>query len=229
MTSRREFLQTGAAVSAFAMNGLVARSAAATSAVAANAALHRAIYDDRYAECRLFAEAAARQGVASRAIANGDVTDFWYRELDLLWRERPVAIAGSTQFGPLFVLEQLARERGLRVAMRVEHRPRAEGTIAHVISAPGETIRFAEQLRSAGLEWPALMAAVACRCRDDASSLASVTMATPGTKPELTLESDAKRYASVTHYYTPRAVQQGYEVALDGPLYSWVIAAVARA
>jgi hypothetical protein len=26
------------------------------------------------------------------------------------------------------------------------------------------------------------------------------------------------------HYYTPLAMQQGHELPLDGPLYSWLIA-----
>jgi len=29
---------------------------------------------------------------------------------------------------------------------------------------------------------------------------------------------------SIIHYYTPLAVAQGHGSALDGPLYSWVVA-----
>ncbi|HTR00348.1 MAG TPA: hypothetical protein VMH83_10170, partial [Candidatus Acidoferrum sp.] len=48
----------------------------------------------------------------------GDITPFWYGELHTAWRQTPVAIAGVTEAGPLFCLEQLGREHGLRVAWR---------------------------------------------------------------------------------------------------------------
>jgi hypothetical protein len=227
MTNRREFLRTGAAFSALAMNGLVARGAAAAGP-RATAPLHKAIYDDRYAESLRFAAYVAEYGVAVRGIANGDVTDLWYDELDLLWRKKPVAIAGSTQLGPLFVLETLARERGMRVTLRVEHHPRPNATIAHVITAASEVIGVAEQLSSSGLEWPALMAMLACRSRIASGRRATATFLMAGEAPALTFEA-ATTPESVIHYYTPFAVQQGHEVPLGGRLVSWVIAPVARA
>jgi hypothetical protein len=166
MPNRREFLQSSAALSAVAMNGLLVREAAAMSAVRNYAGLHTIIYDDRYPEACEFAAAAAEQSVAIRALDAGDVTRL-YEELDLLWRSRPFAIGGTTQFGPMFVLEQLGIERGLRTALRVEHRP-------HIVMA-------AESTREPFI-----------------------------------------------HYYTPRDVQQGYGPAVDGPLYSWVIAPAMR-
>jgi hypothetical protein len=230
MTNRRGFLQTSAAVSAFAANGLVARSAGALGAVRADVSLHKVIYDDRYAEGRQFAATAATYDVPVRALDDGDVTRFWYDELDLLWRREPAALAGATQFGPMFVLERLAAERGMRVAMRVEHLAQAGGTLAHVFTAPAETLAMAEELRSAGLEWPALMAALVCCC-SAARACQHATLRMPGTKPELAADAAARASTqpSLIHYYTPRAAQQGYGVALDGPLYSWVIAPVSRA
>jgi hypothetical protein len=166
MPNRREFLQTSAALSAVAMNGLLLREAAAMRAVRNFAGLHTVVYDDRYAEAREFAAFSAEQSVAIRALDAGDVTRL-YEEFDLLWRSRPLAIGGITQFGPMLVLEQLGSERGLRTALRVEHRP-------HVVLAAEPT------------------------------------------------------QESFIHYYTPQAVQQGYGPAIDGPLYSWVIAPTLR-
>jgi hypothetical protein len=226
MTNRREFLRTGAAVSALAMNGLVARDATAAGGERATESLHKAIYDNRYVESLRFAAYVAEHGVAVRAIANGDVTGLWYDELDLLWREQSIAIAGSTQLGPLFVLETLARERGLGVVLRVEHHPQPNATIAHVITAASEVIAMAERLSSPALEWPALMATLACRCQTASGRLATATFLTPGKAPMLTLEA-APASESLVHYYTPMAVQQGHEVPLDGRLVSWVIAPAA--
>jgi hypothetical protein len=226
MTNRREFLQTGAAVSAFAVNGLVPRGAAAVHAIGATVSLQKAIYDDRYAESRRFAQTMTEHGVPVRVIENGDVTAFWYDELDLAWRQGPVAVAGLTQFGPMFVLERLAIERGMRLAMRIEHEPGPGGTLAHAFSAPRATIRIAEQLRATGLDWPALTGTLACRYGAASGRLEHAVLVTSGTRPRL--ESAAAR-ESIIHYYTPRAVQQGYSVPLDGPLFSWVIAPAARA
>ena len=227
MPNRRQFLQTGAAMSALAVHGLVPRGAAAASVTRSGIALHKAIYDNRYAECREFAATVAALGVTVRALEHGDVTDFWYDELDLLWRKERVSIAGATQFGPMFVLERLARERGLRLVLRVEHQPRTDGTIAHVISAPSETIGIATELCAAGLEWPVVMAGLVCRGTTAAPPpLASATLLTAGANPELVPGPSGTEASSMVHYYTLRTVQEGYGDPLDGPLYSWVVAPI---
>lgn len=224
MPNRREFLQTSAAVSALAIDGLVPPSAAALGRARSAVPLHKAIFDDRYAEAQRFGAILAAHGVAARALEDGDITRFWYDELDLLWRRERAAIAGMTQFGPLFALEQLAAERGLHVAMRIEHRVESDGTLTHRVTAPDETIALLEERPpAAGLEWPSVGALAACRCTD--SSCRTVTLRLPGAKPELRPAAATQTETpSVIHYYTPRAVQQGYGDALDGPLYSWVIA-----
>ena len=170
MTNRRDFLRTTAAVSALGIPTLMPRRADAISARAPAVQLHLAIFDGRYAEGHVYGQAVAEQGVSARSLDAGDVTSL-YRELDLLWRERPVAVAGLTQWGPLFVLERLASERGVALA-------------ADIRSTVGE---------------PQLLPGV------------------PGAEQP-----------SFVHYYTPLAFQQGYGVAVDGPLYSWVIAPPAR-
>jgi hypothetical protein len=228
MTSRRKFLQTGAAVTAlpFAVDGLTVGEAGATATAGPAAVLHAAIVDDRYAQGLAFARTVAALGVAVRPLATGDVTDI-YRELDVAWRSRPFAIAGLTQWGPMFVLERLARERGLAVALRVEHRPAADGTLVHVLEAEAETLILAAELRSTTGDWSALMAALVCRCSATGAPLAATTLRTRGPRPEL--QTAAAEEASYVHYYTPLALQQGYGAAADGPLYSWVVAPAARA
>lgn len=157
MTNRREFLQTGVSVStlSFAINGLVSDAAHARSADN-KVALHKAIFDDRYAEGRAFAQTISGLGVPAEALRDGDVTHF-YEELDLLWRERPAAIAGLTQFGPMFVLERLGLERGLRVARRVEHEVRSSGPLEHTMTgAPESVIHYYRPLalqEGRGIPW----------------------------------------------------------------------------
>ena len=166
MRNRREFLQTGAAIAAIAMNGKLAANAAIGER--ARVPLRWALYDDRYEEGRSFAMAAEAQGVATRALDDGDITRFWHDELDVLWRREPAAIAGLTQFGPMLVIEQLAAECRLHLTLSGEHR---FARLAAAVQAPGP---------------------------------------------------------SIIHYCTPLAVAQGHGSALDGPLYSWVVAPRAR-
>jgi hypothetical protein len=82
--------------------------------------LHIAIFDRRFAAGRRFAQSSETHGVATRAIA-GDVTTLWYSELYPLWKQHPVAIAGLTTYGPLFCLERLAWDHGMRVLHHQEH------------------------------------------------------------------------------------------------------------
>jgi hypothetical protein len=232
MANRREFLQTGVSVTALppAINALLSGVASAR-AEGDNAVLHKAIFDDRYAEGRAFAAAIGRFGVPLHALRNGDVTDFWYDELDMLWRERPAAIAGSTQFGPLFALERLASERGMRVALRVEHQVRPDGTLAHVMTGAPETLALAERLRVERIDWPLLVAALLTHCRADCRAPVEHTVVMPGEAPALQTASvplgSPRAPHSVIHYYTPKAIQEGRDVPWDGPLYSWVIAPAA--
>jgi hypothetical protein len=184
MTNRREFLQTGAVMSVLAMHGLVPRNAAAAAASPRGASFvpDLAVYDDRYPQGRDFAAAAAAFGKAVRAVEQGDVTAI-YDELAVAWRARPSSIAGFTQFGPMFVIERLAAERGMRLVLCAEHRPNADGALSHVIAGPSAA---------------------------------------------LTLAGDLSTEPGFIHYYTSQRMEQGYGPALDGPLYTWLVAPVAR-
>ena len=142
MPNRREFLQTGAAVSAIAANGVIS-GAEGAARDARSSGLRRAIYDDRYVEGRWFAAVIGEHGVPTRALDGGDITRFWYDELDPLLKREARAVAGFTQFGPMFVVEQLALERGMQLALRVEHRTSADGTLRHSFSGPRETLALA--------------------------------------------------------------------------------------
>jgi hypothetical protein len=235
MTNRREFLQTGVSVSALPLvtNGFLSSADASVRIRRNNLRLHSAIYDDRYAAGLSFADAVGGFGTPVRALKNGDVTDLWYGELDLLWRERPTAIAGLTQFGPMFVLEQLGRGRGLRSVLRVEHQVLENGELAHVMTGAPETLTLAKRLASQGLDWAVAAAVLASHCSGECPAPATETITLPGTKPALTRAGGGGGAVTVpetvVHYYKSIAIQQGAAVPWDGPLYSWVIAPAAPA
>jgi hypothetical protein len=224
MFNRREFLQTSAAVSALAANGVIAGTASASRPGKPS----RAIYDDRYAAGRRFAAVVAAHGVPTRALDDGDITRFWYDELETLWKREPVAIAGFTQFGPMFVVERLALERGLALVLRVEHRSRSDGSLEHSFTGPRETLALAAGFETLQSDWAGLVAALACSVGGDDSPRHDAALATAESAPRLA-PSIEPAAPSAIHYYTPVAVQQGYGPALDGPLYSWVVAPRARA
>jgi hypothetical protein len=234
MTNRREFLQTGVSVSALplAIGGLPSSMAADVRREPEPLSPHKAIFDDRYAEGRAFAAAIGRFGVPARALTNGDITDLWYDELDLVWRTQRVAVAGLTQFGPMFALERLGNDRGMRVVLRVEHQLRADGTLAHVMTGAAETLAAAEQLQRRGVDWPTMIAATLAHCRADRAAPAECTIVMPAAKPELTPPPAAAASSSapetVIHYYTTAAIQEGRGIPWDGALFSWVIAPVAK-
>ena len=143
MINRRRFVQHGVAGSVTALvGGIPVLAGAATSEFSRATAgllgdgllrdnrfkLHVAIFDRRFAAGRRFARSSATRGIATRPIA-GDVTSLWYSELHPLWNtgnkdrsvQYPVAIAGLTTYGPLFCLERLAWDHGMRVLHRQEH------------------------------------------------------------------------------------------------------------
>jgi hypothetical protein len=226
MPNRREFLQTGAAVSAIAANGVLARAAHAVGARRA-VPVRCAVYDDRYAEGRRFAAVVGAQGIAPRALDDGDITRVWHELLEGLWSREPSGVAGFTQFGPMFVVERLAAERGMRVELRVLHRAAPDGTLEHVVSARRETLELARALEPLSSDWPAVMAALACSVCGDDPEWRTVELATPGLYAPR-LPPSAATQPPFVHYYTPHAEQQGYGAPIDGPLYSWVVAPPAQ-
>jgi hypothetical protein len=194
MFPRRQFLQVGlAALAAIpVIGGLVkpARAGAKAGAATASAALplHLVIHDEQIPESVAFAQAAAAHGARIAGFAHGDATGIWYDDIDLAWRKQPVAIAGLTRHGPLFIFEQMARERGLRVVVRAEHSTRADGRCEHVVAGThGEASAWVQALAGQrGQQWPAAMGALVTACSREAGvgTRARVTTAAAGTAHE---------------------------------------------
>ena len=85
--------------------------------------LYKVVADVRFAHSaqgRAFSVEAERFG-ADIVRIEGDITDFWFNDLSLRWKDGPAAIAGLTEHGPLFCLERLGWDHRMRVVFRHEH------------------------------------------------------------------------------------------------------------
>ena len=161
--------------------------------------LYRVLYDTRFAAGVAFARRAAARGIAVHAM-KGDMTSFWYDDLYYRWRQEPVAIAGLTAQGALFCLERLAWEQRMRVVYRGEHAAAAGDRIAHRFEGPARLAAAAAE-STVDAAWPSALADVVAECPRGHEEA--------GMAQSLTLRVDA--------------------TAPPVPLFSWVIAPVARA
>ncbi|MFO7285651.1 MAG: hypothetical protein C0P79_002260 [Gammaproteobacteria bacterium] len=140
MIDRREVLAAGLTVS------LLTCTKAVGAAGAAPRPTPLFVADERFAEARAAASAAARKGAAVHAISD-DLTAL-YDRLDRAWREHPFPVAGLTTSSALFVIERLAADRGSRTVYRGIHRRGADGRLVH--EASGAPTVPAEVLATAG-------------------------------------------------------------------------------
>ncbi len=132
MIDRRRFLQVGSA-------GVLATAVGGTSsflepASTASFRPHVAMVDTRFPESVRFGAELSRNGVALHE-TRGDVTALWYVHLHPLWKQRPAAIAGLSGYGPMFCLERLAWDHGMRMIFRGEHRPLPHNAVEHRLAA----------------------------------------------------------------------------------------------
>jgi hypothetical protein len=197
MTNRRKFLQIGLAATTLPLAGGVLAEmppSGIASAAHEKRPLHKVVFDERFAIARAFGQQAGLLGASTMGFAAGDITDFWFNELDLRWREAPIAVAGFTQHGPLFVLERLAWDRGLQVIFRTEHQLTHDGQIEHRVTGPRQSVVHAATLSEAGEHWSRTMAAVVTQCPAGFSDITKETIVTAG---KLTLLDDEPFYSWV--------------------------------
>jgi hypothetical protein len=215
MTNRRQFLQIGLAAGALPLASRAALGAAAVpaptgtpssvppSGAADGVSLYKLLYDSRFADSVAFARRAQARGLPVHEI-EGDITSFWFNELDRRWRRgeqagSPVAIAGLTAHGALFCLERLAWDQRMRVVFRAKHTVGPDGSLEHRLSGPVAMLEpAAASIQSEG--WAASMADLLAACPRGLTEISSRCIAAPAGRP----------------------------VAAE-TLYSWVIAPAARA
>ena len=131
---RRAFI-LAAGVATGSLSALWLGTGAAHAAATPALPLHTVVVDSRFADGHAFAAEAARAGQRVAWI-DRDVTNLWYDDLDLRWRDGKAAIAGLTEYGAFFCLERLAMDRGLRTVFKGEHRLLDSGAASHLITGP---------------------------------------------------------------------------------------------
>jgi hypothetical protein len=151
MPSRRSFIQGTLAASALAASPLAARIDLA--------APYKLLFERDLDAGPAFGAAAARLGARAEPAAS-DLGSLWMRELEPMLRTAPASIAGFTRGAPLFCLEVLARDYGLRSVYRIEHRRRADGGIEHRVAGSGPCRLWQDALGTAAGRWPATAAEI---------------------------------------------------------------------
>jgi hypothetical protein len=130
MVNRRDFFISSVAAAALPL--VIGRAAARsiTGPGPGESSLYKVVFDERFPASVAYGHEAVRRGLAVQAI-RGDITDFWYYDLYPQWRKAPVAIAGLTAHGPIFCLERLCWDFGMRVSFRKQ---RPDALISWVIA-----------------------------------------------------------------------------------------------
>ena len=164
MPSRREFIQAGLVLSVAPVAIPLRKAADLNAGVEiVTSPLYCVVCDIRSPCSNDFAREAQRLGV--RVVrTTGDITDFWFTDLSLRWREAPVAIGGLTAHGPLFCLEHFGWDHGLRVVFRGTHRFLDTGHVEHAISGPTRTIAAAHENGLTGANWASNLARLINSC-----------------------------------------------------------------
>jgi hypothetical protein len=144
MVNRRGVLKIGAAT----VVGVLVKvpdSGRNLSPTRAHLAFHRAVFDERFAECRGFATELHSAGVCTSAI-RGDVAKLWYDDLRVHLRENRLPVAGLTDRAALFCLEELARDVGMRVIFRADHMIDQNGHTQHTAAGQPSLVAVTHSL-----------------------------------------------------------------------------------
>jgi hypothetical protein len=110
-----------------------------------SSAFQRAVFDDRFAECRAFATELESAGALTSAV-RGDVAELWYKDLRVHLSKKRVPVAGLTDRPALFCLEELARDVGMRVIFRADHITEQNGHTQHAAVGLASLVAVARNL-----------------------------------------------------------------------------------
>jgi hypothetical protein len=93
-------------------------------------AITAVVYDERYGDCRSFAQALERQGAVSFPTA-GDAASLWYGALGGSLARCGGCVAGMTPDSDWAIFRACGRERGLAAAYEGSHDGRASAHLIH--------------------------------------------------------------------------------------------------
>lgn len=170
---RRDVLRSGIALSALPFSAPFESGAAPAGPTLR---LERFLFDVRFAEAGAVGEQMGRLDVPLSPVAD-DLMTLWYDELDLAWRQKPMALAGVTLADAFFVLETFALDRGMHVVYRGEHGLVEDGRIAHRLAGPAALI---DALTPLPAKWENALAAALTACPLGASDTRRVELETAG-------------------------------------------------
>lgn len=164
MTNRREFLHLGVAALSLPIAARAGMSPQVLAPGEHSSAepLYKIFFDERFPASVAFADEMKRFSIPSHAI-RGDITNAWFDDLYYRWKQGPAAIAGLTAPGPIFCLEMLARDAGMRLALRIDHRRAADGRIEHEFAGPGNVLKQAADFDADSAKWPERMGEIVAR------------------------------------------------------------------
>ena len=144
MISRRNVLRLAAASLAGTFASVSGASTAANRIGSARG-LCRAVFDERYDECLVFARELEYRGVLTSGIRN-DVAALWYEDLRPQLRQTSLPFAGLTDRAALFCLEELARDVGMKVLYRIDRTVEQDGRVRHDVTGSAAVVEAARNL-----------------------------------------------------------------------------------
>ena len=159
MANRREFLQISAATLGFM--AVPAKTLAGMNP-STPMPFYKVIYDERFADCRIFAREARRLGAVTHGVRE-DITDLWYGDLRDHLSGQPGLIAGLTTATSAFLLELLGHDVFHHRVFRGEHNFSNAGLTGHRFEVPGYIAEHASTLTSGREHWTAGLAGLMSR------------------------------------------------------------------
>ena len=176
MPNRRQFIQSGIALSAVS-SGILSSVSASAAADSALLKLDRFVFDTRFAEAFAIAQRMETLGVKLSPFA-GDLMDLWYGELDQSWKRAPMALGGVTTEDSLFILNTLAMDHQMSVVYRGEHSIVDDAQMVHKLAGPTAVINAIRQA-DMGLGWEAAMSDGLSKCPLGAPAMTESEIVTP--------------------------------------------------
>ena len=154
---RREFLKSAAIVPACVASSHWSVFAESTADATKLPRISAVVYDERYANCRIFAETLARHGAVALP-SSGDAVRVWYGTLRRHLADDPGFVAGFTTDSDLTVSRECGRELGLRLVYEGSHDSRASNRLTHRLRGTGAEKEVYAALLRDDIAWPEAIA-----------------------------------------------------------------------
>lgn len=174
---RRDFLKRAALAPAAVLGARLSEAASAFGP--ARARIWAVVFDERYSDCNIFADALAREGAVAFA-TGGDSANVWYGPLRVHLARYGGAVAGFTTDSDFVVSRGCGRELGLELMYEGRHDARESTRVVHrLTSGEGDARNIAAALSDSHAYWAESLAStlgrIACRKAGGDWTIAAVT------------------------------------------------------